>query len=139
MKDFTIDQQKNMIAFSGSHFRLPLLLRVSDNRVEPLPESEYSAPLRSSWPISPRAITSSGSTLLQNGPALVAAAGALHRLVRLPGQLGGEQIVQHVDKAQWKGKTAFKDTVIDTAATAQRRYAENRRQRYSLQSRQLYL
>ena len=35
-----------MIAFSGSHFRLPLLLRVSDNRVEPLPESEYSAPLR---------------------------------------------------------------------------------------------
>jgi phosphoglycerol transferase len=46
MKDFTIDQQKGMIAFSGSHFRLPLLLRVSDNRVEPLPESEYSAPLR---------------------------------------------------------------------------------------------
>ncbi|HFJ1870933.1 TPA: hypothetical protein ACGTLD_004604, partial [Salmonella enterica] len=37
---------KNMIAFSGSHFRLPLLLRVSDKRVEPLPESEYSAPLR---------------------------------------------------------------------------------------------
>ncbi len=35
-----------MIAFSGSHFRLPLLLRVSDQRVEPLPESEYSAPLR---------------------------------------------------------------------------------------------
>jgi phosphoglycerol transferase len=46
MKDFTIDQDKSMIAFSGSHFRLPLLLRVSDNRVEPLPESEYSAPLR---------------------------------------------------------------------------------------------
>ena len=22
--------------------------------------------------------------------------------------------MQHVDKAQWKGKTAFKDTVIDT-------------------------
>ncbi len=46
MKNFTIDSQKNMIAFSGSHFRLPLLLRVSDQRVEPLPESEYSAPLR---------------------------------------------------------------------------------------------
>ncbi len=27
------------------------------------------------------------------------------------GQLGGQQIVQHVDKAIWKGKTAFKDTV----------------------------
>jgi phosphoglycerol transferase len=46
MKTFTVDSQKNMIAFSGSHFRLPLLLRVSDQRVEPLPESEYSAPLR---------------------------------------------------------------------------------------------
>ncbi len=23
--------------------------------------------------------------------------------------------MQHVDKAQWKGKTAFNDTVIDTA------------------------
>ncbi|EHC42346.1 Phosphoglycerol transferase I [Salmonella enterica subsp. enterica serovar Give str. S5-487] len=46
IKAFTIDRDKNMIAFSGSHFRLPLLLRVSDKRVEPLPESEYSAPLR---------------------------------------------------------------------------------------------
>lgn len=29
------------------------------------------------------------------------------------GQLGGQQIVQHVDKAKWKSKTVFKDTVID--------------------------
>lgn len=42
-----------------------------------------------------------------------AGAGALYRLVRLAGQLGGQQTVQHVDKAQWKGKTAFKETVID--------------------------
>ena len=41
MKNFTVDSQKNMISFSGSHFRLPLLLRISDKRVEPLPESEY--------------------------------------------------------------------------------------------------
>ncbi len=31
------------------------------------------------------------------------------------GQLGGQQIVQHVDKTTWQGKTAFKDTVIDMA------------------------
>ncbi|MDS6630790.1 phosphatidylglycerol--membrane-oligosaccharide glycerophosphotransferase [Klebsiella michiganensis] len=63
MKNFTVDSQKNMISFSGSHFRLPLLLRISDKRVEPLPESEYSAPLRFQLvPISRRAITSSGST-----------------------------------------------------------------------------
>ncbi|STL26368.1 Phosphoglycerol transferase I [Escherichia coli] len=63
MKEFTIDQQKNMIAFSGSHFRLPLLLRVSDKRVEPLPESEYSAPLRFQLPISLHATISSGLTV----------------------------------------------------------------------------
>ena len=46
MNNFTMYSQTNMFSFSGSHFRLPLLLRVSDQRVEPLPESEYSAPLR---------------------------------------------------------------------------------------------
>ncbi len=47
------------------------------------------------------------------GPAVVARAGALHRLVRLAGTAGGEQKVQHVDKPQWHGKTAFRDTLID--------------------------
>ncbi len=62
MKNFTIDSQKNMIAFSGSHFRLPLLLRVSDQRVEPLPESEYSAPLHFQLAdFAPRRIISCGS------------------------------------------------------------------------------
>lgn len=61
MKDFTIDQDKKTIAFSGSHFRLPLLLRVSDNRVEPLPESEYWRRCASSWRSLPRVITLSGS------------------------------------------------------------------------------
>ncbi len=44
-----------------------------------------------------------------------AGAGALYRLVRLAGlKLGGQQTaLQHVDKAQWQGKTAFKDTMID--------------------------
>ncbi|MBN0016908.1 hypothetical protein JTL76_37080, partial [Pseudomonas aeruginosa] len=37
-------QCKAAISYPGAG--LPLLLRVSDQRVEPLPESEYSAPLR---------------------------------------------------------------------------------------------
>lgn len=53
--------------------------------------------------------------MLQNGSALVAAAGAFYRLVCFSGAARGEQTVQRVDKAQWKSKTAFKDTVIDTA------------------------
>ncbi|VEA79075.1 phosphoglycerol transferase [Salmonella enterica subsp. arizonae] len=53
MKAFTIDRDKNMIAFSGSHFRLPLLLRVSDKRVEPLPKANTPLRCDSSWPTSP--------------------------------------------------------------------------------------
>jgi phosphoglycerol transferase len=53
--------------------------------------------------------------MLQNGPALVAAAGAFYRLVCFSGAARRGATVQRVDKAQWKGKTAFKDTVIDTA------------------------
>mgnify|MGYP001942070405 CR=1 FL=1 len=46
ISDFTIDLKTNRFSFSGASFQLPLLLRVSDNKVEPLPEGEYSAPLR---------------------------------------------------------------------------------------------
>ena len=46
MKTFTIDQPKNTFSFSGATFRLPILFRVSDHQVEPLPEGEYAAPLR---------------------------------------------------------------------------------------------
>ncbi len=31
MKEFTVDSQKQMVAFSGSQFRLPLLVRVSES------------------------------------------------------------------------------------------------------------
>ena len=43
---YEIDQQKNTFSYSGAHFKMPLLLRILDNKIEPLPESEYSAPLR---------------------------------------------------------------------------------------------
>ncbi|WP_342322323.1 phosphatidylglycerol--membrane-oligosaccharide glycerophosphotransferase [Kosakonia sp. BYX6] len=114
MKAFSIDQDKQMIAFSGSQFRLPLLVRVSD-RVEPLPESEYSAPLR--FQLADFAPRDNFVWIDQ-----------CYKMARLwsptlalstdwcvsQGQLGGEQQVQRVDKPQWKGKTAFKQTVIST-------------------------
>lgn len=43
---YEIDQQKNTFSYSGAHFKMPLLLRILDKKIEPLPESEYSAPLR---------------------------------------------------------------------------------------------
>ncbi|KNC89089.1 phosphatidylglycerol--membrane-oligosaccharide glycerophosphotransferase [Trabulsiella odontotermitis] len=114
MKDFTVDADKGMITFSGSHFRLPLLLRVSDSRVEPLPESEYSAPLRFQLAdFAPRDNFVWIDRCYKMGQLWASDMALSTDWCVSQGQLGGEQKVQHVDKAQWKGKTAFKDTVID--------------------------
>ncbi|HEX4499617.1 MAG TPA: phosphatidylglycerol--membrane-oligosaccharide glycerophosphotransferase [Scandinavium sp.] len=114
IKDFTVDQQKGMMAFSGSHFRLPLLLRVSDNRVEPLPESEYSAPLRYQLAdFAPRDNFMWIDRCYKMAQLWAPELSLSTDWCVSQGQLGGEQTVQHVDKAQWKGKAAFKDTVID--------------------------
>lgn len=43
---FSVDREKNSISFSGAHFNLPLLLKIGKDKVEPLPEGEYAAPLR---------------------------------------------------------------------------------------------
>ena len=115
MEAFTVDRDKQMIAFSGSKFRLPLLVRVSDKRVEPLPESEYSAPLR--YQLADFAPRDKFVWVDQ-----------CYKMARLwapelalstdwcvsQGQLGGQQSVQRVDKAEWNGKTAIKETVIST-------------------------
>ncbi|MRS15341.1 phosphatidylglycerol--membrane-oligosaccharide glycerophosphotransferase [Enterobacteriaceae bacterium RIT691] len=114
IKDFTIDGQKNMIAFSGSNFRLPLLLRVSDNRVEPLPESEYSAPLRYQLAdFAPRDNFMWIDRCYKMGQLWSPELALSTDWCVSQGQLGGQQTVQHVDKAIWKGKAAFKDTLID--------------------------
>ncbi|MFH7828043.1 phosphatidylglycerol--membrane-oligosaccharide glycerophosphotransferase [Kluyvera chengduensis] len=114
IKNFSIDTQKNMIAFSGSHFRLPLLLRVSDNRVEPLPESEYSAPLRYQLAdFAPRDNFVWVDRCYKMGQLWSQNLSLSTDWCVSQGQLGGEQKVQHVDKTQWSGKTEFKDTVID--------------------------
>ncbi|MBI0826882.1 phosphatidylglycerol--membrane-oligosaccharide glycerophosphotransferase, partial [Escherichia coli] len=116
MKEFTIDQQKNIIAFSGSHFRLPLLLRVSDKRVEPLPESEYSAPLRFQLAdFAPRDNFVWVDRCYKMAQLWAPELALSTDWCVSQGQLGGQQIVQHVDKTTWQGKTAFKDTVIDMA------------------------
>lgn len=46
ISEYVIDRKKNTFSFSGAHFKMPLLLRITDDKIEPLPESEYSAPLR---------------------------------------------------------------------------------------------
>ena len=103
-----------MISFSGSHFRLPLLLRVSDKRVEPLPESEYSAPLRFQLAdFAPRDNFVWVDRCYKMAQLWAPELALSTDWCVSQGQLGGQQIVQHVDKAKWKSKTVFKDTVID--------------------------
>jgi len=116
IKDYTIDSQKNMIAFSGSHFRLPLLLRVSEKRVEPLPESEYSAPLRFQLAgFAPRDNFMWIDRCYKMGQLWSPALALSTDWCVSSGQLGGEQKVEHVNQSLWKGKAAFKETVIDVA------------------------
>ena len=116
MKDFTVDSEKNTIAFSGSQFRLPLLLRVSDTRVEPLPESEYSAPLRFQLAeFAPRDNFVWVDRCYKMSQLWSSEMALSTDWCVSQGQLGGEQKVQHVDSVLWKDKTAFRDTVIDSA------------------------
>lgn len=115
INDFTIDEEKGMIAFSGTHFRLPLLLRVSDKRVEPLPESEYSAPLRFQLAdFAPRDNFVWVDRCYKMGQLWSQPLALSTDWCVSQGQLGGEQKVQRVDKSHWQGKVAFRDTVIDT-------------------------
>lgn len=46
ISEFAVDQNNNTFSYSGANFRLPMLLKVGKDKIEPLPESEYSAPLR---------------------------------------------------------------------------------------------
>ncbi|WP_312953099.1 phosphatidylglycerol--membrane-oligosaccharide glycerophosphotransferase [Superficieibacter sp.] len=115
IKAFTVDSDKNTIAFSGTHFRLPLLLRVADKRVEPLPESEYSAPLRYQLAdFAPRDNFVWVDRCYKMGQLWSPELALSTDWCVSQGQLGGQQKVQHVDKPQWQGKTAFRDTVINT-------------------------
>lgn len=112
--DFTVDTEKKTLAFSGSQFRLPLLLRVLDNRVEPLPESEYSAPLRfqlADFTAQARFIWVDRcfkmARLWQPSLAL-----STDWCVS-QGQLGGAQRVQHITTPVWQGQAAFTQSDID--------------------------
>jgi len=105
-------QCKAAISYPGAG--LPLLLRVSDQRVEPLPESEYSAPLRFQLAdFAPRDNFVWVDRCYKMGQLWSPELALSTDWCVSQGQLGGEQKVQHVDKPQWKGKTAFRDTLID--------------------------
>ncbi|NIF22541.1 phosphatidylglycerol--membrane-oligosaccharide glycerophosphotransferase [Candidatus Pantoea multigeneris] len=110
---FTLDQQKNTFSFSGSTFKMPILFRITDQHVEPLPEGEYAAPLR--YQISDFAAGEKFvwvdrcykvARLWQPDLALST------DLCMAVGQMGGKPSVTRVDQPIWKGKIHWPDSTL---------------------------
>ncbi len=119
--NFTIDTTKNNFSFSGTTFKLPILFRVTDKHVEPLPEGEYSAPLRYQladfistdkfvW------VDSCFKMARLWQPDLALSTDYCLAM----GQMGGWPVVIHIDKPQWKGKVQF-----PASATSDAQYQRN--------------
>lgn len=111
---FTVDVEKKTIRFSDAQFRLPLLIKVSDDRVEPLPESEYSAPLRfqlAGFAPSDKFVWIDNCYKMARlwQPALALSTD----LCVAQGQTGGTQSIEHINQPQWHGNVTIKDGTID--------------------------
>ncbi|MBK0098032.1 phosphatidylglycerol--membrane-oligosaccharide glycerophosphotransferase [Erwinia sp. S63] len=116
MDTFTVDQQKNTFSFSGSTFKLPILFRVGQDRVEPLPEGEYSAPLRYQL----ADFTSSDKFVwvdrcFKMGRLWQPDLALSTDLCVAMGQMGAKPTVTRIDKPQWKGKAQFPKAEVSAA------------------------
>lgn len=116
MDSFTVDQQKNTFTFSGATFKLPILFRVSDKHVEPLPEGEYAEPLR--YQLAKFAADDKFvwvdrcfkmARLWQPDLALS------NDLCVSMGQMGAKPSVTRIDKPQWKAQVSFPKAEVSAA------------------------
>ncbi|XXN63801.1 phosphatidylglycerol--membrane-oligosaccharide glycerophosphotransferase [Enterobacter ludwigii] len=116
MESFTVDQPKNTFSFSGATFKLPILFRVSDKHVEPLPEGEYAEPLR--YQLAKFAADDKFvwvdrcfkmARLWQPELALS------NDLCVSMGQMGAKPSVTRIDKPQWKAKVSFPKAEVSAA------------------------
>lgn len=113
---FSVDTAKNTIRFSGSQFRLPLLLRIHSDRVEPLPESEYSAPLRYQLAgFAPDDKFMWIDRCYKIGRLWAQEYALSTNWCIAQGQPGGQPQVIQIEGAAWEGKAAIKESNIDTA------------------------
>ncbi len=117
LDDFVIDTAKNSFSFSGATFRLPILFRVADSHVEPLPEGEYAAPLRyqlADFTASEKFVWVDRCFRMARlwQPELALSTDFCVAM----GQLGGQPSVTRVDKAQWKGQARFPQAAQSAAA-----------------------
>ncbi len=117
---FTVDQTQNTISFSGSTFKLPILLRIARDRVEPLPEGEYAAPLRYQL-----ADFTAGEKFVwvdrcfKQGRVWQPALALSTDLCVAMGQMGAQPTVTHIDKPVWKGQARFPHAEISATTYQQ--------------------
>ncbi|MCT4701648.1 phosphatidylglycerol--membrane-oligosaccharide glycerophosphotransferase [Enterobacteriaceae bacterium H20N1] len=112
--EYTIEREKNTFSFSGAHFKMPLLLRISEDKIEPLPESEYSAPLRyqlAGFSVKDKFIWVDRCFKMARlwEPKLALSTG----LCVSQGQLGGKPSVHLVEAQIDKQKVKFADELLD--------------------------
>ncbi|QCT19763.1 phosphatidylglycerol--membrane-oligosaccharide glycerophosphotransferase [Jejubacter calystegiae] len=112
---FTLDRTQNNVSFSGSTFRLPLLLKVGDKRVEPKLENEFSDPLRIQLAnFAPNDDFVWFDTCYKMGRLWDPQLSLSTDLCMAQGQLGGEPQITRVEQDKWQGKVAIKQSVIDS-------------------------
>ncbi|WP_394515327.1 phosphatidylglycerol--membrane-oligosaccharide glycerophosphotransferase [Pantoea sp. SGAir0215] len=127
---FIINQAKNTFSFSGTSFKLPILLRVTDKHIEPLPEGEYSAPLRfqlADFKADEKFIWVDRCFKMGRiwQPSLALSGDWCVAM----GQPAGQPTVTRVDTPQWKGQSRFPADTLSNAryqlAVAQLRIEDN--------------
>lgn len=105
---FTVDSQKNTLSFSGSVFRLPVLVKVDADKVEPIPEGVYAETLSSRL----RKFAPDDKFVWIDkcykagrlwAPSLALAEG----LCYTRGQLGGQPLVTEITTPIYQGKVDF--------------------------------
>jgi phosphoglycerol transferase len=117
---FSVDSTKNSISFSGAHFSLPLLLRIGKDKVEPLPEGEYAAPLRfqlADFAADDKFVWVDRCFKMARlwQPALALSTD----LCAAQGQLGAQPLVQRIDKPIWQGEVRIPQQPLDEARRQQ--------------------
>lgn len=119
MDSFTIDQPKNTFSFSGATFKLPILFRIGDKQVEPLPEGEYAAPLRyqlADFAASDKFVWV--DRCFKMGRLWQPQLALSTDLCLAMGQTGGHPQVTRIDKPVWQGKAQFPPQTVSAATYA---------------------
>ena len=117
---FTVDPQKNTLSFSGSTFRLPVLIKVDDGKVEPIPEGVYAETLTarlSRFAIGDKFVWV--DKCYKAGRLWAPQLALTDALCYTHGQLGSTPVVTELDGGIFRGKVVFPPSLPSAGLYAQ--------------------